>query len=201
MVKRPTWILLLILVLVVGAYFLIKDYPLKKAETTPTASGNGFLVNQSDGILQSLRIYDEKGHNVQLQRDLSKAWVITAPSTGIADQALAGAAETQVGALRIVVLLETPPDPGADGLKNPAYTIELRFVSGASHKIEVGNLTQTGSGYYVRYDGKKIYIISQSGIDALTNLLTAPPFPATETPSSTAESTISTMPKTVSPTP
>ncbi len=59
----------------------------------------------------------------------------------------------------------------------------MTFVSGVSHKIEVGNLTPTSSGYYVRFDGGKIYVIEQSGIDALLNLLTTPPFPATATPS------------------
>ena len=64
----------------------------------------------------------------------------------------------------------------------PADTMELGFVNGANHKIEVGNLTPTSSGYYVRFDGGKIYVIEKSGIDALLNLLTAPPFPATATP-------------------
>ena len=61
----------------------------------------------------------------------------------------------------------------------------LGFVSGSTHKIEVGNLTPTSSGYYVRFDGGKIYVIAQSGIDALLNLLTSPPFPATATPVAT----------------
>jgi hypothetical protein len=201
MVKRPTWILLAILVLVVGAYFLIKNHPFKKVEPTPTLSGNSFLVTQSDGVLQSLRIYDEKGHNFKMQRDLSKTWVITAPTSEVADQALAGAAETQVGALRIVTPLESPPELSVVGLDVPADTMELGFVSGLSHKLEVGNLTPTGSGYYVRFDDGKIYVISQSGIDALVKLLTAPPYPATETPLPTVESTSTPTSDIASPTP
>ena len=60
--------------------------------------------------------------------------------------------------------------------------MELGFVNGTSHKIEVGNVTPTSSGYYVRFDGGKIYVIEKSGIDSVLNLLTAPPFPATATP-------------------
>jgi hypothetical protein len=119
----------------------------------------------------------------------------------VADQALAGAAETQVGSLRIVALLDTPPEVNTVGLEIPAYTIELGFVSGTSHKIEVGNLTPTSSGYYVRYDNGKIYVISQSGIESLLNLLTAPPYPATETPSPTIEPTSTLTPETTSPEP
>ncbi len=200
MIKRSTWIVLAILVLVVAAYFLLKSHPLKTGQPTPTATGTAYLVTPANGTLESLRIYNKKGKNFQMQRDLSHTWVITAPTSGEADQGLAGAAETQVGALSIITMFATPPDPSATGLNVPADTIELGFVSGASHKIEVGNLTPTSSGYYVRYDGGKIYVIAQSGINSLLNLLTAPPFPATATPAATnAPSTIT--PEVATPTP
>ena len=189
MVKRSTWILLVILALVVGAYILINKHPFKASRPTPTATETTYLVTQADGVLQSLRIFDNKSNNFQMEQDLSKTWVITAPTSSVADQALASAAETQVGALRIVTLLEKPPAPNEIGFEVPAYTLELGFSNGISHKLEIGNKTPTSSGYYVRYDGGKIYIISQSGIDALLNLLTAPPYPATETPAPTTEST------------
>jgi len=189
MVKRSTWILLAILALVVGSYFLIKNKPFKTGTTTPTATGTSYLITQAYGVLQNLRISDSKGNNFQMQRDLSKAWVITAPTSGAADQGLAGAAETQVGALSILTTLATPPDLNALGLATPVYNIEVGFVSGTSHKIEVGNVTPTSSGYYVRFDGEKIYVIEKSGIDAILNLLTAPPFPATVTPIPTLETT------------
>ena len=56
-------------------------------------------------------------------------------------------------------------------------------------------MTPTGSGYYVRYDDGKIYVISQSGIDAILKLLNAPPYPATETPNPTTESTSTLTPE------
>ena len=201
MVKRSTWILITILALVVGAYFLITKHPLKSVQVTPTITSGNYLLTQADGVLESLRISDQKNQTFQMQRDMSKTWVITAPSTGEADQGLAGAAETQVGALGIVTTLETPPDLKAIGLDIPSYTMELGFASGINHKIEVGNLTVTSSGYYVRFDGGKIYVISQSGIDALTNLLTSPPFPATETPVATQELTLNPTPEIATPTP
>jgi hypothetical protein len=194
MIKRSTWILLAILALVVGAYFLIKNQPTKGKTLTPTATGNSFLITQSEGVLQSLGISDNKGNRFQMQRDLSKSWVITAPTSGEADQGLASAAETQVGALSIITQLQTPPDPSVVGLAVPAYTIALGFVNGSSHKIEVGIISPTGSGYYVRFDGGKIYVIEKSGIDAILNLLTAPPFPATATPVPTPETTITPTP-------
>ena len=199
MVKRSTWILLVILALAVGAYFLIGNLASKGKKLTPTPTGGGLLITQAQGVLQSLRITDAKGNIFQMQRDLSKAWVITAPSSGAADQGLAGAAETQVDALSIVTVLSTTADLSSLGLATPVYTLDLLFVSGKSHKIEVGNMTPTSSGYYVRYDSGRIYVIENAGIDALVNLLTAPPFPATATPIPTSDTTLN--PQIASPTP
>ena len=200
MVKRSTWILLAILALVVGAYFLITNRPAKPGQATPTALGNTFLVSKSDGVLQSLQIDNTQFYTFRMQRDPNGVWVITAPSAGEADQGLAGAAETQVGALRIVTMLETSPDLSAIQLAKPVYTIELTFNTGARHKIEVGGLTPTSSGYYVRYDSKNIYVISQDGIDSLLNLLKTPPYPPTATPALT-DTPPSTTLETVTPTP
>jgi hypothetical protein len=192
MVKRSTWILLAVLALATGAYFLIKGQSSKNNKLAPTPTLSSYLITQSDGALQSLRIYDNEGNNFRMQRDLSKTWVITAPTSGAADQGLAGGAETQAGALRIILALDSPPAPVTLGLTDAAHTMELGFVNGKSHKIEVGNLTPTSSGYYVRFDGRKIYVVSQSGIDALINLLKAPPFPATATPVATVETATQT---------
>ena len=87
------------------------------------------------------------------------------------------------------------------GLAVPAYTIDLGFVNGTTHKIEVGVLTPTSSGYYVRFDGGKIYVIEKSGIDSLVNLLTSPPFPATATPVPTSDTTVTPIPEVAPPTP
>ncbi len=189
MVKRSTWIVLAILALAVGVYFLLKNQPLKAKTISPTPTGGSYLITKADGVLQSLFISDNKGNTFKMQRDLSKSWVITAPTSGAADQGLASAAETQVGALSIVTILNSPPALSAVGLAVPFHTMELGFVSGTSHKIEIGDLTPTGSGYYLRFDGGKIYVIEKSGLDAVLNLLTAPPFPATATPDTTSTPT------------
>jgi hypothetical protein len=194
MVKRPTWILLATLALVVAAYFLIKNQPSKSTTLTPTATGANYLITQAYGVLQSLQISDSKGNHFQMQRDLSKSWVITEPTSGAADQGLAGAAETQISALSIVTTLSSPPALNTIGLAIPACTIDLRFINGTSHKIEVGNLTPTASGYYVRFDNGKIFVIAQSGIDSVLNLLTSPPFPATATPVATSDTSSTPTP-------
>jgi hypothetical protein len=202
MIKRPTWILLVILALVIVAYFMIKSHTAATStEPTPTALGNNFLITQADGKLQRLHIFDNQNRIFQMQRDTSATWIITFPTPGAADQSLAEAAATQVGALRIVTTLDNQLNLGDAGLDSPLYTIELTFSSGIQHVIQIGTLTPTNSGYYVRYDAGNLYVISQSGIDALLNLLTTPPFPATATPVPTVAETATPTLEVATPTP
>jgi Domain of unknown function (DUF4340) len=183
--------LLIILLLVAAAYLIIKNRTASTtAQSTPTMVGNNYLVTQADGTLQVLHIIDSQNQIFQMQRDTSGTWVITQPTSGTADQALANAAETQVGALRIVTTLDNQLSLADAGLQPPSYTIELTFSSSLKHVIQVGLVTPTSSGYYVRFDSGNLYVVSQAGIDALLNLLKAPPFPATTTPYPTNEATV-----------
>ena len=190
MIKRSTWLMLAIFTLAIAAYLIVRSRTSAgSTELTPTAPGTNFLITQADGTLQSLHIYDKQNHITQMQRDTSGTWIITLPTPGNADPSLAGAAETQVDALRIVTILDNQLNLKDAGLDFPSYTMDLVFTSGKQHVIEVGTLTPTNSGYYVRFDAGNIYVISKDGIDALLNLVTAPPYLATETPLPTIEVT------------
>jgi len=201
MIKRSTWVLVLILVLIIIVFFVVQNHSSNLIEATPTSLGDNFLVTQADGTLQSLRITDQQNHSVQMHRDTIGTWIVTQPISGPADQSLAAAAETQVGSLRIVTTLDDQLPLDEAGLNFPAYAIELTFVGGGKHVIHIGMLTPTNSGYYVRYDNDPLYVVSKPGIDALLNLLTSPPYATTETPTPTLEETITPARETTIPAP
>ncbi len=189
MIKRSTWILLVVLAFVIGAYFFIKNRPVKSTTPTPTVIGNSYLLSVANDKLQSLRVFNKDQKVTFIERDTGGAWKVSLPSPQLADQAQAEAAETQVGALQVVLKLQTSPELSAIGLDNPAYTITLKFQSGATHTLQVGSMTPTGSGYYVRYDQGDIYVISADGINALTGLVDNPPYSPTPTPEATLQPT------------
>lgn len=190
MIKRSTWMMLVFFVLVIAGYFIFRGR-ISSASTVPTSTAvsESYLINSADGTLVSLRIYDNDYRTTQLQRDSTGTWTISQPNESAADQSLAGAAESQVGALKILTILTSQLSLKDLGLDFPAYTIQLTFSGGKQHKLEVGTVTPTGTGYYVRFDSGTIYVISKDGIDALTNLITSPPYPATETPPPTPQVT------------
>jgi hypothetical protein len=188
MVKRPTLILLVIFALVVVTYVLIKSRNTTNlSELTPTSVGLNLLMSPEYGTLQAIRIVDRQNQSFQMQRDTSGVWIITQPMLGNAEPSLVAAAETQVGALRIVSLLENQLNLADAGLDIPTFTMEFTFANELHNSLEIGNLTPSNSGYYVRVDGGNLYVVSQSGIDALLNLLSNPPYSITATPAATFE--------------
>ncbi|MBU2609814.1 MAG: DUF4340 domain-containing protein [Chloroflexi bacterium] len=187
MVKRPTLILLIVLALVIAAFFYLDERPLKATAPTPTAIKSSFLITKDNGALTRIHILDAQGNSLQMGRDASGNWALSQPELAAANQSQAAAAETQFFALSVLTTLETSPALDVIGLNPPAYTITLGFLDDTQKVLEVGSLTPTGSGYYVSFEGK-IYVINQSSINAVLGLLRNPPYaetptlPATETP-------------------
>jgi hypothetical protein len=103
------------------------------------------------------------------------------PEEAAADQGSVEAVASQVATMQI---LDRVPGlaPDAVGLDGPDYTISFQFTSGVERIIEVGVLTPTESGYYVRGENGEIVIVSRSALDSLLGLLTTPPYALTETP-------------------
>ena len=185
MVKRQTWILLALFLALAGFAIYQKYTP--KSETpdsdvTPSATVAPveYLFPAGEGTVTSLLIKDREGQIIGVERK-DKAWVITQPFEAEASQATAEEAASQATALTILNRLKL--DLADVGLINPAYTITVGFSSGKSFVAQVGDLTPTDSGYYVRKEDGSILVISKYGMEALLNLLLYPPYEQTPTPS------------------
>jgi len=191
MVRRETWYLIVLLVALVGlTLFLNRRERNVALESTPT-SGLTSLFGAEDGQPTSIEIAPLDGETVRVARNAQGAWAIELPFAAAADQGLAEAAATQVSTLRI--LDEVQGDPEIFGLDSPTYVISIGFSTGEEHILKVGSATPTNSGYYVRLDDAQMVIVSLTGLDALLNLATTPPY--LETP------TASPLPPTDTPTP
>ena len=81
-------------------------------------------------------------------------------------------------------VLDSVPDvdPKIVGLEIPEYVLTIKFTSGVERTIDVGVITPTESGYYVRDAAGKIVIVGRSAIDSLLGLLDNPPYLETLTP-------------------
>ncbi len=199
MIRRNTWIVLVVLLAVVGYAFYLRNAKAKEAlSATPTA-GASPLFSPSFGAPADIKIESAEGTSVEISRDQAGKWVLKVPTAADANQASAEAAATQLGALRVV----SSVDLGLDviGLDKPAYTITVLYGANQTHKLLVGAVTPIQNGYYVQLDGGTNQVVDKSGLDSLLGLLTEPPYLATPTPVASSTPTLPAPTETSSTTP
>lgn len=199
--RRSTVIYLLLFLVLAGAYYYLnnREQPADISLTVEPGEEVTYLFTAEDGLPTSIRIESKAGEIVEVARDADNAWAMIQPIEAKADQASAEAAASQVTTMQI---LDTIPDVDLDivGLTDPEYTLTIRFTSDVERKVEIGVITPTESGYYVRHVNGDIVIISRSSVDALLGLLTNPPYLETPTPSPIpTETPIPTTPEAATP--
>ena len=184
MIRRATVVYIILLLALAGAYYYLnnREQPAEieltvepSSEVAPT-----YLFTAEEGTPTSIQIESKAGETVEVAREEDNTWALTQPIEARADQGAAEAAASQVTAMRIV---DTVPDVDLEivGLQDPEYVLTIKFTSGGERTVDVGVITPSESGYYVR-DEERVVIVSRSAIDALLELLTNPPYLETPTP-------------------
>ena len=186
MIRRSTVVYIILLLIMVGAYYFIKNRAktadVASAVTAEPSEAVTYLFPAEEGTPSSIRVESKTGKTVEVARGADKAWALIQPIEAKADQGSAEAAATQVTTIRV---LDSVPDvdPKIVGLDVPEYVLTIKFTSGVERKVDVGVVTPSESGYYVRDTTGKIVIASKDAIDALLGLLENPPYLETPTPS------------------
>lgn len=187
--STATLVTLTLLIALVATVFFMNRNAEETANATPTPGEVQTFVFDGTKVVTSLEIKPKEGDAVKIERNAEKAWVMTLPEEVDADTAAAEAAASQVTALAISETIPHTSDPAIFGLDDPAYTITLVFEDGKTSTVEVGDITPSENGYYVRVDKDNMYSVQRAGIEALTTLVTTPPYLNTPTPIPTATST------------
>jgi hypothetical protein len=186
MIRRSTVVYIVLLLVLAGAYYYLnhREKP-ADLEVTPQPSSEAtqaYLFTSEEGTPTSIRIESKMGDKVEVARGADNAWKVIQPIEAKADQAAVEAAATQITAMRI---LDTVPDvdPKIVGLETPEGVLTVNFTKGGERKVEIGVITPSESGYYVRSTEGKVVIVIRSAIDSLLGMLIAPPYLETLTPS------------------
>ncbi len=192
MIRRNTWILLVILLALVGFSFYLKNYKAKQAAaatpTTAAAAVSSPLFAADLGQPTDISVKDSTGKMVEVSRNSSGKWVLKAPTDAEANQAAAEAAATQVTSLQVVS--SVPLGFDVVGLDKPSYVMSFVFSGDKTHTLSVGAETPIQDGYYASLDKGPVRIIDKQGIDALAQLLSQPPYAATPVPPITLTPTL-----------
>lgn len=196
MIKRNTWFLLALLAALAGLALYLKYKPETDASDKDAASlATATPIERifpSESEIVNLSIESREGEIVRVERT-PDGWILTKPVSAKANQGAVEAAISQAAALSITARLDLAP---VDiGLISPAYIITVELNNGEAVRLEVGDLTPTGTGYYARKDGGNILVINKYGLDALLDMLETPPYAETPTPSPTPTETPTPTPE------
>ena len=184
--RRSTVAYLLVFLAFAGAYYFIQNR--KQAEPVdvivtlePTTSEVSYLFDAAEGLPTSIRIESKTGETIEVARNAENIWNLILPIEASADQGMVEAAASQVTNMRIQDRIPNI-DLEVVGLKSPEYTLTIKFTSGVERKAQIGVITPSEGGYYVRNEAGEIVIVGRDSLDALLSILTNPPYLETPTP-------------------
>ena len=178
MVKRQTWVLLVVFAVLIGLAFVWTRYQNDRKKTHPstTPTPEQYLYTMDSAAIASLKITDNvSGKTVMVARDVTGQWALVEPKAEYTDVANVEAAVTQLASLRVLTALDSTDNLAEYGLDKPAYTITVIINGGQQFIAQVGSTTVTSSGYYVLIPGGVPQIVAKYGLDAVLKLWLNPP--------------------------
>jgi hypothetical protein len=156
---RNAIILIVIVALLVGAYFLVRNAKKTDDEQPDPAAQYNRLTDYLTDDIESVTLINKDGTFVIVKKD--KDWVLSSPSDVKYDSSILSS--IVINASTIVadkVVEENAADLTIYGLDDPAKAI-IKTTDGKETVIEIGDRTPTQGGNYVKLAGSnKVYVIS-----------------------------------------
>lgn len=178
MIRRSTWILLLVFVLlIIGTVYIQRRESNTEANATPTIEADTpFLVIPEGVDIVGVRIMNESGDVVDISRqNASNEWSVANQDDGIVDNDRITTALSRLQSVNIKAELEDDTPLEVLGLASPDYTITLRLSADNQLKVYVGSVTIASDSYYSLVDNGSALVVSKSGLDAVIGFLEDPP--------------------------
>ncbi len=156
---RNAIILLAIVALLVGAYFVISN--IKPADDVTDDSSDEYvrLTDYTTDKIESLTLVNPEGTFIIVKKDTE--WVLSSPTDLKYDSSVLSSIVINAASIACdKVIEENAQDLTIYGLDNPV-TVKLKDTDGKETVLEVGDMTPTKGGYYIKEAGKNdVYIVS-----------------------------------------
>lgn len=193
MIRRTTWVLLAVFIVLLGVLFYLQRNPIVKTEPeTPTPAV--MLISLEQDQIERLQIEDQQGNKVVFIKGADGAWGLADPPAELVDDSVVQSMLSRLAGLSALSTFNGQAQAAALGLEPPRYVVIVSTGAGDVQTLYIGNPTPTGSGYYLRVDDGPVYVVSQLSVDTLLTPLTDPASIATATPGALPVETRSSTP-------
>lgn len=154
---RNAVILVVILALLFGAYWFLKDKKPAEDSTGDTAESIK-LTDLTDDKISQISVENKDGVFVLEKKDTN--WTLVSPTNIKADPSKLSSISTNASSIIADKLVEeNPKDLSAYGLDKPV-TVTIKLKEGGEKVVLIGNQTPTKGGYYAMMKSEaKVYVI------------------------------------------
>jgi len=188
MIRRSTWIILLIFLAVLGGGLYFQKYKSEKsAQVTPTSTYGLLFTGFDQTQITGFEIDSSQGKKFLVTMDETGKWVVAGFTAEYTNTSSIDDMLTKITALTVMSNLETAPALDVIGLEKPAYTLIVTLKDGQKKTAYIGNVNPTSSGYYGQLENGSPVVITKYAVDNLINFLDNPPI-ATPVPTATETS-------------
>ncbi len=163
---RNAIILVVIVALLVGAYFVVSRNKATDNTSEPSSTTSIKLVDYTTDKIDSVTLQNPDGEFVITQKGTE--WVLSSPTDIKADPSILSSIAINAASISAdKTVEENAQDLSMYGLNNPVV-VKLKLKDGTGKSLEIGDMTPTKSGYYVKATGEnKVYVVSTYTCDPL----------------------------------
>ncbi len=184
MVRRSTWIILGIFILLLASLLIYQRVSENKAEENSGVNIDEMIDEQPvrdlfeitpNAFIMRLRLEGPEDSVVEIVRTTAEGdWLLVDP-TGDADQEVINRAVDQVSSLEIEETLGAEIGLSLLGLEEPSNALQLQISNGSEFTLYIGVVTITNTSYYARLAGGPPLVVSKYPLDTVLNWLIDPP--------------------------
>ena len=188
MVKKSTLILLIIAIILVGAYVWLQNQgslDFSSQSDEPTATPLPRFIQLEASNLASLKLTRPEKEDLMISKSADGRWQINVPGASITEGNIAQIM-TEFNAIQVKQQFNLDLDLTTLGLDNPQYIFTLTQGDGTQHIIKIGNANPLNTDYYAQLDAGAPVLVSQGSIDSIVSILEIAATPPTSTPAPTA---------------
>jgi hypothetical protein len=181
MIRRSTLVVIVLFIIAVAALLVFQKMPTNplKPTATPAATSMPTLITgwQTQEVT-GLTLKRSDASAIVLTKNSDNTW--TRAQMGSLTQGKVEQILSEILAVRMMTQLPTGQNLADLGLQSPVASIE---ISGNSRKaiIQIGAVTATQSGFYVKVDEGQAVIVDKGAVDTILQLF-GDAVPATPTP-------------------
>lgn len=183
MIKRNTWILLGIFVILLLSFLIWQNYNQEKAASaTPTPTmGVEDVLNLAGSTISGFQLEKTGGNTIEVTQDENGFWTFSPSENQPIDVERIQSVVENLASLRLVSKLANPPAKEVVGLQPAEYRLLIRSKDGKEQVLLIGKKTPIADGYYAELEDGSMVVLDVSGLDPVLELLTNPPILPTPT--------------------